>query len=84
MTLAGVPWNDMFHCLQALLEQAERELIDYRCRHDELLDRLVKDKSNNAEEMNKMNAMVEELRAALKAKGIPTPRSSVSGRFNPV
>lgn len=62
---------------QALLEQAEKELLEARRAHDDLLDRIVAEKSRNAEEMNNMNAMIEELKATLRAQGLPTPRAKV-------
>lgn len=40
-----------------------------RLTNDDLVDRIVKEKDKNAEEMNKMNAMVETMKAALQARG---------------
>jgi hypothetical protein len=48
-----------------MLEEAEKERLSLRAQNEDLVQRIVTDKTQNADEMNKMNAMVEQLRAQL-------------------
>lgn len=53
-----------------MLEGAESERTALRLQNDELVQRMVGEKSRNAEEMNRMTELVEQMRAQLKAQGV--------------
>jgi WD40 repeat protein len=53
-----------------MLEAAEAERTALRVQNDELVQRVVGEKSRNAEEMNRMTELVEQMRAQLRAQGI--------------
>jgi hypothetical protein len=55
---------------QTMLEESEKQCMEVRLQNDELVERIVGEKSKNAEEMNKMNALIEQMRAALRAQGV--------------
>jgi WD40 repeat protein len=53
-----------------MLESAEAERTALRLQNDDLVQRVVGEKSRNAEEMNRMTELVEQMRRQLKAQGI--------------
>ncbi len=53
-----------------MLAAAEAERTALRVQNDELVQRVVGEKSRNAEEMNRMTELVERMRAQLKAQGV--------------
>lgn len=55
---------------QAMLASAESQRTALRLQNDELVQRMVGEKSRNAEEMNRMTELVEQMRAQLKAPGL--------------
>ena len=53
-----------------MLASAESERTALRLQNDELVQRMVGEKSRNAEEMNRMTELVEQMSAQLKAQGL--------------
>jgi len=52
------------------LDALEKECMDLRAQNAELIQRVVGEKSRNAEEMNRMTELVEQMRAQLRAQGV--------------
>ena len=52
------------------MEEAEKERDSLRQQNEELIQRMVGEKSRNAEEMNRMTELVEQMRAQLKVQGV--------------
>lgn len=53
-----------------MLEAAEGERTSLRLQNDELVQRVVGEKSRNAEEMNRMTELVERIRGQLRLQGV--------------
>jgi autophagy-related protein 16 len=56
--------------VRARLDTVEKECLDVRRQNEELVRRMVGEKSHNAEEMNRMTELVERMRAQLKARNL--------------
>lgn len=63
------------------LDALEKECTSLHAQNEELIQRVVGEKSRNAEEMNRMTELVEQMRAQLRAQGVRvgTSQGSMSG-----
>lgn len=52
------------------LDTLEKECTRLRAQNEELIQRVVGEKSRNAEEMNRMTELVEQMRVQLRAQGV--------------
>ena len=63
------------------LDALEKECTALRAQNDELVQRVVGEKSRNAEEMNRMTELVEQMRAQLRAQGVRVGTGTPLARF---
>lgn len=55
---------------RARLDAVEKERTRLRAQNEELIQRVVGEKSRNADEMNRMTELVEQMRVQLRAQGV--------------